>query len=138
MSISIAFHIIGICFWMAGLLILTRVMAVSEGATAALVKTVKRLWLGYAIPGAIIVIISGIYQILYRGFAFYFGPGQGWFHTKLTGIIVLLIITALVWKQVSDFCSGKVVNKKLLSAFHGITALILVALVFLTETHIQP
>lgn len=137
MAYSIAFHIIGICFWMAGLIILTRVMAVSEGASASLVRTVKRLWFGYALPGAALVVVTGINQILFRGMGYYFGPGQGWFHGKVTGALILLVITALVWKQVGRFCSGQEVNRKMLGAFHGISALLLVLMVLLTETHIS-
>lgn len=138
MNYSIAFHVIGICFWMGGLLILTRVMAVNDGASQTLAKSVKRLWLGYALPGFILVLLSGLYQLNYRGFAYYFGPGQGWFHMKLTAVIVLAIITGLVWREVSRFQAGGVPNKKLLGALHGISALLLVLLVFLTESNIQP
>lgn len=138
MSYSIAFHVIGICFWMAGLIILTRVLAVSEGASPTLLKTVKRLWFGYALPGLVIVLLSGLYQLNYRGFGYYFGPGQGWFHAKVTAVLILFVITALVWKQVARFCAGEAPNRKMLGAFHGISALLLVVLVFLTETHIQP
>jgi uncharacterized membrane protein len=138
MAYSVAFHIIGICFWMAGLLMLTRIMVISESPTLTLIKTVRRLWLGYAVPGALIVVISGVYQISYKGMAFYFGPGQGWFHTKVSIVLVLLVITALLWKQVNKFSNGEIPNRKILGAFHGVSALSLIVLVFLTESHIQP
>lgn len=137
MAYSIAFHIIGICFWMAGLLILTRVMAVSESPSPALIKTVKRLWFGYALPGAAIVVATGINQILFRGMAYYFGPGQGWFHGKTTAVVILLVMTGLIWKEVNKFSAGIIPNKKLLSAFHGVSALLLIILVILTETNIS-
>jgi uncharacterized membrane protein len=121
---------------MAGLLILTRVMAVAESPSASLIKTVQRLWLGYALPGALIVVVTGFIQILNRGFSFYFGPGQGWFHAKVTLVLVLLVMTLLIWRQVGIFITGQSVNKKLLSAFHGVSALILVVLVLLTESSI--
>jgi uncharacterized membrane protein len=136
MAYSIAFHIIGICFWMAGLLILTRVMAVSESPSPALIKTVKRLWFGYALPGAVLVVITGINQILFRGMAYYFAAGQGWFHGKITAVIILLVMTALIWKEVTKFAAGNIPNKKMLSAFHGVSALLLIILVILTETNI--
>lgn len=138
MAYSITFHIIGICFWMAGLIMLTRVMAVGEAASPGLLKTVKRLWFGYALPGVVLVLITGINQILFRGMAYYFGPGQGWFHGKIAGVLILLVITGLVWKEVSKFCSGIQPNKKLLGALHGISALLLIVMVTLTETHINP
>ena len=138
MAYSVAIHIIGIVFWMGGLLMLTRVMAVAESPTPALIRGVKRLWMGYTLPGLLIVVISGVYQLLFRGLSFYFGPGQGWFHSKLTGIVVLIVITALLAKQVGIFCKGEKPSRKALGAFHGISALLLVILVLLTETHIQP
>jgi protoporphyrinogen IX oxidase len=134
MKISIAFHIIGIVFWLGGLLVLSRVMkglVLSGIDKAGYAPIVKRVFYGFVLPGFIISLISGTFQILANGgFGVY--VAQGWFHGKLTFVVVLLIVTFLLGREISKLSAGNGVSTRALGMIHGITSLALIVIVFLT------
>ena len=130
MKISLAFHIIGIVMWMGGLLILTRLMKAFRSGDSCSdqfrASLERRVFLGWVLPGLGLVSISGLYQIFTRGFDFYLK--QGWFHAKLTLILVLLAVTYFTWREIAK-PSGKTAK---VMAFHGIVGLVLIAITFIT------
>lgn len=138
MSISLAFHIVGMIMWLGSLLILTRVLRAfadapssSLGATGEILRAViKRAWFGFGLGGLAISLASGLYQITVKGMAYYMS--QGWFHGKLTFIIVLLVDSFLVHKSVISVCNGGGVSRKMIGMLHGLAGLSLIVIVFLT------
>lgn len=135
MQYSLGFHIVGIVFWMGGLIIVSRFLALlgqtSGGEGGERVRIARRLWLGYVLPGAAITILSGLHQLGVRGFSFYFS--QGWFHSKITAVVILLVVTFLFGRQLSRIQSGQAANKGQLMMIHGTSALLLIVIVFLTK-----
>ena len=134
MKISIAIHLVGIVFWIGGVLLLPRIMKAlvdAPQAAAALAPALKKVFFGFIVPGIVMVILTGVFQFFVGGgFGLYMK--QGWFHGKLTFVILLLVATALLFGEVSKVISGGSPSRAKLGAIHGITALSLVAIVFLT------
>ncbi len=105
-------------------MLLSRAMAGGLGAS-----TSKRIFYGYVLGGFVISLLSGLHQWASGGFATYLS--QGWFHSKLTMVAVLLVMTVMLGGQVKKSLAGQP-NPKLLMAIHGISGLCLVGIVFLT------
>ena len=88
---ALVFHVIGLVFWMAGLLVVTQVMAVhaeerSAEAGRALGRLEMKLLNGMAHPGALITIGAGIVLIaLHPGYLH-----QSWLHAKLSLVVILI------------------------------------------------
>ncbi len=88
---ALVFHVIGFVFWMAGLLVVTQVMAAhteerSPEARRALARLEMKLLYGMAHPGALITIGAGIVLITLQ-------PGylrQSWLHAKLSLVLILI------------------------------------------------
>lgn len=88
---ALVFHVIGLVFWMAGLLVVTQVMAAhtqerSSEASRALGRLEMKLLNGMAHPGALITIAAGIVLIaLHPGYL-----RQSWLHAKLSLVVILI------------------------------------------------
>lgn len=132
MQLSIAFHIIGFVLWVGGSIILARALAVAvaEGSDAPVRNWAWSGFVGYIVPGAILTLVTGIYQLLTRGMPFYFA--QGWFHAKLTLVLVMLVGTLILGIKAKAMSRGELVKKGALMAVHGIAALMLIGGVLLT------
>lgn len=133
MKYSLAFHIIGIVFWIGSLALLTRVMGVvvkGDGRNDAIAHAVKRIWFGFGVSGFVIALLSGLHQVGAGGAALYMQ--QGWFHAKLGALTVLIVLTLLVTKEVKQFVAGGEVSAKKLGMLHGMSSLMLVIIVFAT------
>ncbi len=137
MAYSLAIHVIGVVFWVGGLLVLTRLLKMSsvEGALPDAARTevgkmIKRSYFGLVIAGVVLSLASGVYQILERGIGFYMA--QGWFHGKLTLVLILLVVTVVFGAQVRNAASGKAVKPGVVGMLHGITSGVLVVVAFLT------
>ena len=132
-KVSIALHIIGIVMWAGGLMIVTRFLKVFTEAgagTPALGAMTSRVFHGYVLGGSVLALLTGLYQLLYRGAAFYFA--QGWFHGKLTFILLLLVVTVLAFADVKKAKGGVTLARGRIGALHGLTGLALLGIVFLT------
>lgn len=133
MKISIAFHLVGMIMWLGALLVTTRFMrvfAAGEAMPDTLRAILKRTWFGFGIGGAVVAVASGLSQLFLGGVSVYMA--QGWFHGKLTFVIVLLVVTALVHVTVLGVAAGGSVTKKRAGILHGLTGLSLIVIVFLT------
>lgn len=135
MAGSLALHIIGFVMWAGGLMFLTRFMTVciegsGEGEQTAAEKLVVRLFLGWVLPGLIIVVFTGLFQLGVRGLAFY--APQAWFHTKLLLVFLLIALTVVAGKSVKQISDGDGITKKKAGILHGVTGLLFIAIVFLT------
>lgn len=132
-KISVALHIIGIAMWVGGLLVLTRffkLFTAPDTGSKPLIAMIGRVFFGYVVPGLVIALCTGLYQISYRGVAFYMA--QGWFHTKLTMILILLVATGLCFMSLKKIRNGAVLSKGLVGAQHGLVGLVLLVTTFIT------
>ena len=132
-NISIALHIIGIVMWMGGLMILTRFMKLSaEGTVSApgFTAMLKRVYFGFGVGGCALTVLTGLYQLMTRGFGFYFS--QGWFHGKITLVLVALVVTAVIGTLVKAVEAGRSVSKGRVIACHALMGTILLLVVFAT------
>ncbi len=133
MKISLAFHIVGVVLFLGSFLVLTRVMTIFEDPSQAntqIAKLVKKIFFGMTLPGLLIVIVSGLYQLGTRGMKFYMT--QGWFHIKITLVLLLLIIVGCSFFDILKLKKGQILNKKRLTIFHGLTSLCMIVIIFLT------
>lgn len=87
---ALVFHVIGLVFWMAGLLVVTQVMAAHAEESSSEAKALGRLEMkllnGMAHPGAAITIAAGIVVVALQ-------PGylrQHWLHAKLLLVVILI------------------------------------------------
>lgn len=134
MSVSLAFHVLGLVMCFGGLLVVSRVMAIAQNNSSsefaidyrALLKTYKIWTLG----GLGILLASGLYQLISRGVNYYMS--QGWFHGKLTLVLVLIIVVFYMLNLVKRVVDGYEVGKSKFMAVHGIVGLILILGTFLT------
>jgi len=114
-------------------MILTRFLKIlSEPyqADGMLAKTIRRIFWGFIIPGAAIVVLSGLHQIGIKGVNFYMA--QGWFHTKLTFVVILAVVTFLVGLAVSASSRGEILRPGRLIALHATSGACLLVIVILT------
>ena len=134
MRISLALHIIGIVFWLGGLILLPRVMKGVEGIPqpgASLPMQLKRVFFGFVLGGFGLSLVSGVYQFfLGGGFAVYMK--HGWFHGKLTLVAVLLAATLFLAMEIKKGARGEAYNQGRLLAIHAASASSLFIIVFLT------
>ena len=130
MALYLTLHLIGITLWVGGMLLLTRMLRwmLSTNAFDERARLfIKRLYLCYLLPGAGLTLAAGILQLVTVGIPFYMQ--QGWFHAKLTFVIVLLVSTALLGRDLS--IPGRLSAGRAL-VYHGITGATLLAAVALT------
>lgn len=134
MQFSFAIHIIGIIFWIGGLLILTRfaqafteVSQPSEKIRAVL----KKSWWLYVIHGVGLTVVTGTYQLIAGGVGSYMK--QGWFHAKLTFVLVLCVATIMLGMQMAKIARTEVASGKVLRLVQVLTAVSLVAIVVMTK-----
>ncbi len=88
---ALVFHVIGLVFWMGGLLVVTQVMAAhaeerSSEASRALRRLETKLLNGMAHPGALITVVAGIVLVGLQ-------PAylrQSWLHAKLSLVVILI------------------------------------------------
>lgn len=127
LNTSILLHILGIVMWLGSLMICSRIMAllVKNGADQSNVWQ-KKLLFGWLIPGLAITLLTGLYQASATGFAYYFK--QGWFHAKLTLVVILIAASILFVKQI---ISANYSFKSLMIV-HGVSALCLLLIIAFT------
>lgn len=138
MAVSLAFHIVGMIMWVGALLIMTRMLrgfAENPSSTFGdqglpLRAVIKRTWVGFGLGGMGLSLISGTFQLLNRGMSFYMS--QGWFHGKLTFIVILLVVTLIVHRNVLSVANGGGVTRKTIGMLHGLSGLSFILIVFLT------
>jgi len=115
-------------------MMLARALAVAVGEkteSSAVRNWAWRGFLGYVLPGAVITVITGLYQILGGGgFAFYFA--QDWFHGKVTLVLLMIGATVLFGIKTKAMSRGATVSKGVMMAIHGIAGLMLIGGVLLT------
>lgn len=124
---TILFHIVGLVFWIGGLLVATALLGQhsQEGAPEggiALAAAEMRMLRGMANPGAALTIITGI--ILISGRADYYMHST-WFQAKLVLVICLLVLHGIAWVRARRFVAGRLfVPRKNWMILHGAISLV--------------
>lgn len=96
-----------------------------------LIAAIRRSFWGFVVGGMVVVILTGLHQLTSGGIGLYMK--QGWFHTKLTLVIVLIVVTAVVGNETAITKKGLPVSRKRMLVCHAITGMILVLAVLLTK-----
>ena len=133
MAISFTFHMVGVVFWLGGIIFLTRIMKLLDQdriADDGLVRLVRVSWNGFVLPGAALLVASGLYQLLYTGLGHFMK--QGWFHGKLTLVLILVVLTVIVALEVGKVGRKVPPSRMKLSVCHGGVSAILVLVIALT------
>jgi len=132
MRVSFAFHLLGIVFWIGGLLFASRIIkiAATDSDSAGLKILAKKTLFGYIVPGLIVTLLTGFYQFLSVGSQVYMK--QGWMHAKLLLVAVLLWSTFSLAMALNNFISGSQFSAKTGTVHHGIVAAGLLAILILT------
>ncbi len=130
---ALAFHIIGFVFWMAGMLIVTQVLAVhtqeaSPEARQALVNLEVKLLKGLAHPGAALTVIAGIVVVAIQ-------PDylrQGWLHAKLFLVAILIGLDGIVYARAKAFHAGRIqLQRRECKVLHGVISVVFLGIVIL-------
>lgn len=123
----ILFHVVGLVFWIGGLLVVTAMlgqhaMESSPEAGAALGLAEMRMLKGMANPGAVITIVTGI-LLVYTRPAYYLHVT--WFQAKAILVICLIVLHAMTYSRTSRFVRGQLwVPRKNWMILHGAISLV--------------
>ena len=134
MRVSLAFHLIGLVLWVGGLVILPRILkglAPVSGQVPEVVSVARRVFFGFIVSGFVIALGTGLFQFVEGGGASVYMK-QGWFHTKLTFILVLLVATALLAAELARGKRGEALRPGRLLAVHAMSALSLIVITLFT------
>lgn len=124
---TILFHIVGLVFWIGGLLVATALLGqhaqeLDPAAGVALGNGEMRMLRGMANPGAALTIITGV--ILVAGRADYYLHST-WFQAKLVLVICLIVLHAIAWVRARRFVAGSLfVPRKNWMILHGAISLV--------------
>ena len=130
------FHIVGMVVWLGALLDLTRLLGYHVKEEIEVQKRMSwmefRLFFFVATPGLAVTWILGLSAFFTGGGVAGYLQGAGWFHAKLTLVVLLTAIHAFMGKQILALRAnpGKQ-NPAKFKALHGITALSMILVIIL-------
>ena len=136
---ALVFHILGIVFWLGGLLIVTHLLAAdaeaaSEETHQVLGRLEANLFKGIAHPGAAIVIISGLVMIMTNP---HYYLEASWMRVKLVLVAGLIVLDFITFRRMKAFKAGAIkLQRNQCMALHGGIALVFIAILILVL--IQP
>lgn len=124
---TVLFHVVGIVFWIGGLLVATSLFGqhAEEGsaeAKGALLQAGGRMLKGMATPGAIITIITGVILIELRGASVL---RETWLQAKLILVVALLALHGIGYSRARRLSAGTLrVPRKSWMILHGAISLV--------------
>lgn len=124
---TLVFHILGLVFWVGGLLIETTALGqhtqeTSVEARRALGRLEMRLLHAMANPGAVISVMTGIILIWTNPSYFLHA---GWLHAKLVLVLALIALHGVVLSRTKSFIAGRIELQRRDCIFlHGAISLI--------------
>src|ERR1039458_2469616 len=133
---TLVFHIIGLVFWLGGLLVVTRILAIHTEETsveirATLSRLEARLFKGFTHPGAALMVITGIMLVSHD-------PDylrQHWLHAKLLLVMILIVLDLRLYFRARAFQAGKIqLSRGECMAMHGVIALVFVGILICVLT----
>ncbi len=128
---TLVFHVIGLVFWIGGLLIVTQVFAQhseerSLEARESLARIEGKLLRGMANPGALLTVATGIILVLINR-AYYLHAH--WLHAKLALVVVLIgLHWAVLSRSKSVLTGGTDVERRTWITLHGVIALVFIGI----------
>jgi putative membrane protein len=129
----LVFHLVGLVFWLGGLLVVTHVLAIhseepSTAAQATLGRLEMKLLNGLAHPGAALMVITG--TILIGENPHYLR--EHWLHAKLLLVAVLLVLDIRVYFRTTAFHAGRAqLRRRECMALHGAISLVFFGILIL-------
>jgi len=130
----LVFHILGLVFWLGGLLIATSILArhtqeTSVDARQALGRIEIRLLKAMANPGAVVTVITGILLIATNR-SYYLRAS--WLHAKLALVVVLIGLHWVVISKTKSIVAGRIeLQRRDCMTLHGVIALIFIGILVL-------
>ena len=130
---ALVVHVVGFVFWMAGLLVVTQVMAAHAGersteAGSALKRLERKLLNGMAHPGALITIGAGTVLIVMQPAYLH----QSWLHAKLSLVVILIGMNVFLHMRARELGDGR--SKSIPGQFrmlHGVISAVFLIIVIL-------
>jgi protoporphyrinogen IX oxidase len=139
---ALVFHILGIVFWMGGLLVTTQVLAMhvdeeSPESRETLAHLEMKLLKGVTHPGAAITVLAGIVIVALQ-------PDylrQHWLHAKLALVAILIALDLIVYFRAralheADFAlagddTGRLKQRRTCKILHGAISLLFLGILVL-------
>jgi putative membrane protein len=130
---ALVFHIIGIVFWIGGLLTTTTVLALHTGETRPESRVVLehlevKLLKGMAHPGAAIAVLAGATVLWIQ-------PGylhQHWLHAKLFLVAILIALDLIVYTRAKAFHKGEIkLERRECMILHGAISLVFLGILIM-------
>ncbi len=130
---TLVFHLIGLVFWIGGLLIATQVFAqhsqeAAPEAREALARIERRLLRAMANPGALLTVLSGIILILSNK-SYYLHAS--WLHAKLALVVLLIGLHGVVLSRSRAVLSRPAlsgIERRTWITLHGAIALVFIGI----------
>ena len=130
---ALVFHIIGIVFWVGGLLVTTTVLALHTQqdlpqARLPLEHLEVKLLKGMAHPGAAIAVLAGL-TVLWIQPSFLY---EHWLHAKLFLVAILIVLDLIVYRRTKAFQRGEInLERRECMILHGAISLVFLGIVIL-------
>ena len=128
---TVLFHIIGLVFWIGGLLVATALLGQhakeeSPEGQLALAQAEMRMLNGMANPGAIITIITGAMLVSSQW------PDilhETWFESKIVLVLTLIVLHGVAYTRARQFVAGRrVMTRRNWMVLHGAISLVFLAI----------
>ena len=130
---ALVFHLLGVVFWMAGLLVATQVLSAhveekSPEARQALARLETKLMKGVAHPGAAMTVLAGLTVVWIQPSYLH----QHWLHAKLSLVAILIGLDLLLTWRLRAFQAGRIeLPRWEPKVQHGVVSLLLLLIVIL-------
>jgi putative membrane protein len=127
-------HLVGMVFWMGGLLIVTNLLSAHTQETSAdgsrvLGRMEMKLLKGLGLPGAILMVVSG-FVLVFTNREYYFHAD--WLWAKLFLVAMLLGLHAIVHLRTKALVSGEVrLRRSECVAYHSVIAVLFLGILIL-------
>ncbi len=132
----VVFHLIGMVFWIGGLLMATQILradAAPETGPAvhdANLQLANRSLRAYAHPGAAIMVVTGVAMAVLLQREFHMLMREGWFHAKLLLVVVLIVFDLLLTRKVRNLAVVPA-QRQQAGMYHGIISALFLAILVL-------
>jgi uncharacterized membrane protein len=133
LALSLTIHILGVVFWIGGLIAMSRVMVVqakNKGPVREVLSVLEGKFHIFAVLGLILALGSGLYQLSQWGMETF--RHTRWMHHKLTLLLVLLFVHGMLFtthKKWAKLGPDAELSRGRASGLHGAVGLLLIAIV---------
>jgi putative membrane protein len=128
---TLVFHLLGMVFWIGGLLMVTQTLSLDSQATDAAAHqanylSARKTMNALAHPGLLIMIASGALLL-------YFEPlmlRAGWLHVKLACVVALIVFDIVIFSKVRKL-PMRPASRGQSAMFHGVISALFFAILIL-------